>query len=618
MSHGGSQSSAPFPPSNFAATSQPSFLQQDPFAFAGVQSGRQRTQSSGSSHSHSSVWQENAQQQQQQQHFHQQQQQQQSLAALAALAGQTGFPGSQFDGFQNQMNQHPFRNLMQNGSNMNQGGFGSGPANQQHQQQQPSANESDDVIPTAIVVKNIPFSFPSASLLQIMEELGLVPPYAFNYHYDTGVFRGLAFANFHTPQETDACVAAMNGFEIQGRKLRVEYKKVLQAGEKERIERDKAIKRMKSMQIERERLLQQHVYLQQQQQMMGNPYQQGPAGPVADDQWEDYGRAIHPHESILNSVGSAPSSFLPAGFPPQAQSFETATSSGASNSGRSGTGGNYELDMNDGQTLEIYSRVLLFKDDPMRDELAFSRSLTNMQRRTVHLVAQKLGLNHKSVGMGDERHAVVFKSHNSSAQEQQQQRLRNRASAHHLLPSENHTSSPNTMSSFSANTLRKKSMPDLRHQQHHPFSAQSSGIPPVPALPGASNGSSITPRHSHYDLRAANRRSAFNGSADLTNMPDISNISSFFPQSAPNQPLPSAHAFNPLPSTPTASHKPLNLFSPPGFGQLSNDARAVGSPVSTASSAPNGLPNLLRQPKGPDSNSTWGRATTNDGSNEDL
>lgn len=66
-----------------------------------------------------------------------------------------------------------------------------------------------------------------------------------------------------------------------------------------------------------------------------------------------------------------------------------------------------ELDLNDPSTLEIYSRILLFKDDRMRDELAFSRTLSPKQRRVVHLIAQKLGVYHYSVGEGDERYAVV-------------------------------------------------------------------------------------------------------------------------------------------------------------------------------------------------------------------
>ena len=67
-----------------------------------------------------------------------------------------------------------------------------------------------------------------------------------------GAFRGLAFANFRQAADADAVVAALNGFDVQGRKLRVEYKKVLQAGEKERIEREKALRRMRSMQLEKE------------------------------------------------------------------------------------------------------------------------------------------------------------------------------------------------------------------------------------------------------------------------------------------------------------------------------------------------------------------------------
>ena len=83
--------------------------------------------------------------------------------------------------------------------------------------------------------------------------LSIPQPYAFNYHLDPqGQFRGLAFANFRQAADADAVVAALNGFDVQGRKLRVEYKKVLQAGEKERIEREKAIRRMRSMQLEKE------------------------------------------------------------------------------------------------------------------------------------------------------------------------------------------------------------------------------------------------------------------------------------------------------------------------------------------------------------------------------
>lgn len=84
-----------------------------------------------------------------------------------------------------------------------------------------------DYIPTAIVIKNIPFSIKRELLLDIFEHLGLPIPFALNYHLDNGVFRGLAFANFHTPEETAIVVNSIKGIEICGRKLRVEYKKYI-------------------------------------------------------------------------------------------------------------------------------------------------------------------------------------------------------------------------------------------------------------------------------------------------------------------------------------------------------------------------------------------------------
>lgn len=229
--------------------------------------------------------------------------------------------------------------------------------------------------------------------------MSIPTPYAFNYHLDQqGAFRGLAFANFRQAVDADAVVAALNGFDVQGRKLRVEYKKVLQASEKERIEREKALRRMRSMQLEKEvggvtpvyedygtpinsaasaftpqRSFSSGSYQQQQQQQQYSP----------------------PHVSTMPSPYNHPMASAPAA--PQA--FPPAPSSDKASAN--------ELDLNDPSTLEIYSRILLFKDDRMRDELAFSRMLTPKQRRVVHLIAQKLGVYHYSVGEGDERYAVV-------------------------------------------------------------------------------------------------------------------------------------------------------------------------------------------------------------------
>ena len=227
--------------------------------------------------------------------------------------------------------------------------------------------------------------------------MSIPTPYAFNYHLDQqGSFRGLAFANFRHAADADAVVAALNGFDVQGRKLRVEYKKVLQAGEKERIEREKAIRRMRSMQLEKEQSNVNQLY-------------------------EDYGAVLSstftPQRSFSSSSAyQSQSQYSPPGIstmptsayampltpiqtapqPPQSTTPSISEKSSAN-----------ELDLNDPSTLEIYSRILLFKDDRMRDELAFSRTLSPKQRRVVHLIAQKLGVFHYSVGEGEERYAVV-------------------------------------------------------------------------------------------------------------------------------------------------------------------------------------------------------------------
>jgi R3H domain/RNA recognition motif. (a.k.a. RRM, RBD, or RNP domain) len=281
----------------------------------------------------------------------------------------------------------------------------------------PSLNQGaeDEVIPTAIVIKNIPFNVKRETLLDIIvcplllstpftnlsslkqASLAIPTPYAFNYHLDqSGSFRGLAFANFRQASDADAVVAALNGFDVQGRKLRVEYKKVLQAGEKERIEREKAIRRMRSMQIEKE----------QQQQ-----FQTAPQAPF--DDFSVITSPFTPQRSYSGNNYQTTQQYSPPSAPPMpvSQPYGVQTPPPAlpvtPTPSLKATSISNELDLNDPSTLEIYSRILLFKDDHMRDELAFSRTLSPKQRRIVHLVAQKLGVYHYSLGEGDERYAVV-------------------------------------------------------------------------------------------------------------------------------------------------------------------------------------------------------------------
>lgn len=296
----------------------------------------------------------------------------------------------------------------------------------------------DDVIPTAIVIKNIPFAVNRETLLAIIESLGAPLPYAFNYHHDNGIFRGLAFANFRAPEEAASVVAALNGYDVQGRKLRVEYKKVLQPGEKDRIEREKAIKRMKSMQIDavaKSQAQQQQdvpplppLNLAQQQQQQ--PSQQQQPQQHHQQQQQQVRANGHGHHPQFSFDGASDDRSPP----------HSATSNSSDNLP-------VALDLNDPGNLRIYNMVYMFKEDRMRDELALSRNLTPTERRIVHLVAQKLGLTSITKGDGEAKHVVVTKDTPLPTQQ---------STTTSLLAPYNSDGNP-------APGLRiKKSMPDLR------------------------------------------------------------------------------------------------------------------------------------------------------------
>ena len=321
--------------------------------------------------------------------------------------------------------------LQSGGGEIGQGAIGSSYNLNNHYNAAPL---DDEVIPTAIVIKNIPFSIKREQLLGLMEELTIPMPYAFNYHFDQGMFRGLAFANFRSAEEADAVVAALNGFDVSGRKLKVEYKKVLQAGEKERIEKEKAIKRMQSMQLEKEKDRRRHEDgidavsspPPVPQQPIGSLRGHSPQGNSASlpDPYGAQQRSpvdTMAATSTANGAGGLRVSLtadalrsVPGAHGSSSHSPASDISGGLALGGGAGAigsnGKREELDLNEPGTLEIYSRVLLFKDDRMRDELSFSKSLSPMERRTVHLVAQKLGLFHYSMGEADERCVIVSKN----------------------------------------------------------------------------------------------------------------------------------------------------------------------------------------------------------------
>ncbi|KAI9894844.1 MAG: hypothetical protein M1814_000064 [Vezdaea aestivalis] len=219
-----------------------------------------------------------------------------------------------------------------------------------------SSDPDDELIPTAIVIKNIPFAVKKEQLVQLMTDLGLPLPYAFNYHFDNGVFRGLAFANFTTAEETRAVIDVLNHFDLQGRKLRVEYKKMLPLAERERIEREK---RERRGQLEEQHRPIQASALQNQPSM------------------SSLSSAIRGNSPSPNNAQGGP---LP------------------------------NVDLNDPQHLQFYSQLLLFKDDIAREALIFPSTLSPHQRRIVHTIAHSLTLAHVSRGIGEQRQVHVYRA----------------------------------------------------------------------------------------------------------------------------------------------------------------------------------------------------------------
>ncbi|VBB83582.1 Putative similar to RNA-binding post-transcriptional regulator cip2 of Schizosaccharomyces pombe [Podospora comata] len=277
-----------------------------------------------------------------------------SASRRAALPTEWTMSGEQGLGSQALNTPSTQYSAMANFNNQNMGmisgdGYGSerhGFANGMYDPRHDAKSMSSDLIPTAIVIKNIPFNVRKEMLTSIMSDLGLPQPYAFNYHFDNGIFRGLAFANFQSPLDTQTVIEQLNGYEVQGRKLRVEYKKMLPEHERERIEREKREKRGQ--------LEEQHQPLTLQ------------------------------HQSSMHSLNTAHST-------------------------RSRTSPLRDVDLNNPDTLQFYTELTLFRNDPNREILVFPSTITPHQRRTVHILAHNMGLEHRSVGEGPQRQLHVLK-----------------------------------------------------------------------------------------------------------------------------------------------------------------------------------------------------------------
>jgi len=69
-----------------------------------------------------------------------------------------------------------------------------------------------------------------------------------------------------------------------------------------------------------------------------------------------------------------------------------------------------DVDLNDPDTLNFYTELTLFRNDPSREIIVFPNTISPHQRRTVHILAHNMGLEHRSVGEGQHRQLHVVKA----------------------------------------------------------------------------------------------------------------------------------------------------------------------------------------------------------------
>lgn len=284
----------------------------------------------------------------------------------------------------------------------------------------------------------------------------------------------------------------------------------------------------------------------------------------------------------------------------------------------------------------------------MRDELAFARSLSASQRRTVHLVAKKLGLEHRSIGEGEERHVVVFKGGvvkevkvrclssrgwRRADEGWGKQQLRHSASTLGRSSSRDVLSSylsPEAYSSPNTAHLRgKKSMPDIRYTSSS--SASSNSYSHAPAYAYHHQQSPSHHPHQQQQQQANQRRSNLNlregyktvGTA-ARSRPSVQGIfqgNNFFESSsssAPPPPSPSHHGgataqtATQYYSSDASSSPSLSLSLAGGVGEssatseegsLAPNAHVNGGAGGGGGGA--GAPFVVRQPRGPGGEGSW-------------
>jgi hypothetical protein len=200
---------------------------------------------------------------------------------------------------------------------------------------------------STLVLKNLPFQLRQETLTEILNRMPCAPA-SINYHYDTtGAFRGMAFVKYATIDDAYKVFNELNGLDIMGRALRVEYKRHSSAAD-----------------------------------APGGAAPSGGAGSHSNGSFAQLkGSGGHAHHNGRLNAPPAP------GAAPALDPNELSAEARA-----------------------FYEQLIMFKQNTRLNELAFPPSLTVHQRKQLHFLAEQIGgLAHAAVGEGSARFLVVSK-----------------------------------------------------------------------------------------------------------------------------------------------------------------------------------------------------------------
>ncbi|KAJ1727775.1 Peptidyl-prolyl cis-trans isomerase pin4, partial [Coemansia biformis] len=253
------------------------------------------------------------------------------------------------------------------------------------------ANMPDDAIPNAIVVKNINFAVKREELLQTIAERGLPVPYAFNYHFEGSMFRGLAFGNFRTPEEAARVIVGLNGFMMLGRPLKVEYKKALPGTAPPPHPNTIAMMTASSNSL----------------LPLADGFSDDGYAPAHQRYDQRYDQPIPRPRGIRNGDPvERPRSMMVL---PSAMSAPESGNALGKALDASGVGAGDLIDLDDPDTRMLYDLVSGFRHNKSMGELEFPSGLNTRQRQIVMLVAERFGLNHETKGDASGRYIRIYK-----------------------------------------------------------------------------------------------------------------------------------------------------------------------------------------------------------------